>query len=49
MAKLFLIGQFAVSNLLYGPQFEKQMLICSYEYYYLENKWVKGSYHVCKR
>ena len=32
---LFSIGQFAVNNLLYGPQFQKQMLICSYRYFYL--------------
>ena len=43
MAKLFLIGQFAVNNLLYGTKFQKQMLICSYKYFYL---WVKESYHM---
>ena len=38
MVNLFSIGQFAVTNLLYGSQFQKQMLICSYKYFHLEKK-----------
>ena len=36
MANLLSIGQFAVNNLLYGPKFQKKMLICSYKYFHLK-------------
>ena len=38
MANLLSTGQFAVNNLLYGPKFQKQMLICSYKYFHLKKK-----------
>ena len=52
MANLFSIGQFAVHNLLYGPKFQKQMLIYSYKYFHLKKKkkdLKKVIIFVCKR